>query len=308
MMYEPVDLASSQRTTTRTITTTTTTTTSDESYTNYLTAFTDLSNYVTTSMEQVYSTLAYVDENRQSQNCSLFNDLIMMLRSERRLLLEYLKFIKRYRTVYAKTCLNFEKKATVPLMNRYNYIKISGYINTTEFICKNLIDTDKLIDYARLREISFMTRLCVNCRRSSFFDPSLCISDTTDLSDVELSDEQLGYLQALEPYMKSVTDDLPAIFRNFSRCSSRRANLPCTTILTETLDNLQVYIEFVRSYKNNFDLQIDFFGSLATNTPMDEFLETQLEGLNGRSFYLNIEANYLQTLFDDYTNILFRML
>lgn len=306
MMYEPVDSiqASSQRTTT----TTTPPPPSDEIYSNYLTAFSDLSNYRSTTMEQVHSTLSYVNENRLSTNCSLFNDLIEMLRDVRKTLFEYRKFTKQFKNVYENACLNFEKKATIPLMNRYNYIKISGFVNYTEFICKDIIESGQLIDYAKIREIYFMTRFCIDCRRTRYFDPSLCIHDTGLLDDVELSDEYVAYIDAFIPYMALVSNDLPTIFRNFSKCPSRRAPFPCTTILTTTLDNLEVYITFVRSYKNSFDLIIDFFSSLSLNTPMDNFIEIQIEGEGGRSSYLNIEANYLQSLYDDYTEILFRML
>lgn len=308
MTYEPVDVASSQRTTTTQKPPTPPSFTSDEIYTNYLTAFSDLSNYETTVMEEVHRIFTLISANRQSQNCSLFSNLVENLKNVLETLNEYRKFIMQYKVIYDRACLKFEVKASVPLMNRFNYIKISGYVNTTDFFCKSIIEVQKLITYAKTNEIYFTTKLCLDCRLTPFYDPSLCFFDYRELTEVDLSDEHTTYLEAFVPYMTLVSTELPTIFRDLSKCPSRRSPYNCTTILTDTLESIEVYNNFLRSYKSEFDLLVEFFSSLSDQTAMDSFIETQVEGQGGRSAYINIESSYLQTIYDKYTEILFKML
>lgn len=309
MMYEPVDIASSQKT----IITTSTlppppSYSSDEIFTNYLTAFSDLCNYETTVMEEVHRIFTLINANRETQNCSLFSNLVENLKNVLETLNEYRKFIMQYKVIYEKACLKFETKASIPLMNRYNYIKISGYVNTTEFFCLSIVEVSKLITYAKSKEIQFTTKLCLDCRLTPFYDPSLCFFDYRELTNVDLSDEHTTYLEAFVPYMTLVSTELPTIFRDLSKCPSRRSPYNCTTILTDTLESIEVYINFLRSYKSDYDLLVEFFNSLSDKTQMDAFIGVQVEGQGGRSAYLNIEASYLQTIYDKYTEILFKML
>lgn len=307
MMYEPVDLASSQKTTSTTPEPPPAFT-SDEIYTNYLTAFSDLCNYETTVMEEVHRIFTLINDNSQSRDCSLFSNLVENLKNVLETLNEYRLFIIKYKVIYEKACLKFEMKASAPLMNRYNYIKISGYVNTTEFFCKSIIEVGKLITYAKSKEIYFTTKLCLDCKLTPYYDPSLCFFDYRELTIVDLSDEHTTYLEAFVPYMTLVGIELPIIFTELAKCPSRRSPYNCTTILTNTLESIEVYNNFLRSYKSNYDLLVEFFDSLAKKTKLDDFIEVQVEGQGGRSAYLNIESSYLQTVYDKYTEILFKML
>jgi hypothetical protein len=274
-------------------------------------ALSDFTNFVSETFVKFNEIFTKVDANRLSEDCSKFNDLIENLNDVRMSLLEYKKFRIKHKTVYDRACLDFQLKTssvTTPLISRFNNIKLTNYVNMTEFIVKDIAEVGELIEFARKREKLYTRKLCFDCKRTQYYDPSMCLVDRAALdTDVQLSDQYLTYLEAFQPYMAYVGKTIPPIFNNFAKCPTKRSPKECPAILTSSLQSLELYLNLLNSMKSEYDLLIGALESLGA-TSLQEFVDVQKDGYEGRSAYLKIEAEHLQFLYNKFEKILFDMM
>lgn len=309
MMHEPVDLlASSIKTTT---TSRPLSQPSDEIYSNYLNAFSDLCNYASLVIEKVHEIFGLVNENRRTTDCSKFNELADMLREVRANLNEYVEFKKRVKWTYEKNAQRYSQQAsTVPSMDRFNAIKLGGYQNFTDFLCRDIEAACALIAYSERTELVFRVKSCIDCRGTEFFHPSFCsaINFVISTPKTEMSEGYTTYLESLDIYLNFLSSELPAIFRDFAKCSkTRRLSLDCIVTVTQTLERLDDYMNSIRSVKNIYEITSLFFSTLGKNPIMDEFIEIQVASHGSRGRFLAFEHDFLQKMFDKYSEILFTL-
>lgn len=306
MIHEPVDFSASSL---KTTTPKPLSALSDELYTNYITAFSDFCNYAEQVIEKIHEIFTLVNENRRSSDCSKFNELADMLREVRENLHEYVEFKKKVKWTFERNSkLFYQQSMGVPSMLKFNAIKLGGYQNFTDFLCRDVEAANALIAYSEQVELVFRVKSCVDCRGTEFFHPVFCSAINFVLStpNVELNEEYTIYLDSLNTLLSFISSELPLIFKNFARCpKTRKLSLVCITSITEALESLDNYMSLIRSLRNIYDITALFFTTLSKNLIMDDFIAIQIGSHSSRSRFLAFEYDYLQKLNDQYQEVLF---
>lgn len=251
-----------------------------------------------------------VNDNRRSTDCSKFNELADMLKSIRADLDEYVEFKKKVKWTFEKNSQTFlDQSLSVPSMARFKAIKIGGYQNFTDFLCRDIEEASALIAFTERMELTFRVKSCVDCRGTEFFHPVFCSAINFVISTPKaiLSEEYVDYLNSLDDYLIFVASELPTIFKDLAKCQkSRKLSLDCITNINQSLERLDDYMNSVHSIKNIYDITALFFGTFGKNSIMDHFIEIQIASHTSRSRFLQFEFDYLQTIFDQYSQILFK--
>jgi hypothetical protein len=313
MIYVPVDFTASSLKSSKTTTTTplppSLLLTASEIYTNYLTAFSDFCNYASLVIEKIHETFTLVNENLRSKDCSKFNELADMLRDARADLNDYVKFKKNVMWTFEKNSKTFlEQSLIVPSMARFKAIKIGGYQNFTDFLCRDIEEASALMALTERTELSFRMKSCFDCRGTEFFHPVFCsaINFVISTPKADLSDGYATYLEELDIYLNFISTEVPSIFKNFAKCSkARKLSLECITTISQALESLDDYMNSIRGIRNIYDITALFFTTLKKNSLMDHFIDIQIGSHGSRSRFLAFEHDYLQTIFDKYSQILF---
>lgn len=232
-----------------------------------------------------------------------------MLKDVRADLDEYVEFKKKIKWTFEKNSKTFiEQSLYVTSMARFKAIKIGGYQNFTDFLCRDIDEATALMAFTERTELSYRLKSCLDCRGTEFFHPVFCfpINFVISTPKTVLSDGYASYLEELDIFLNFVSSEVPSIFKNFAKCSrARKMSLECITIISQTLESLDDYMNSIRGIRNIYDITALFFTTLKKNSIMDHFIDIQVRSHSSRSRFLAFEYDYLQTIFDKYSQILF---
>lgn len=260
----------------------------------------------------MHEVFTLVNENLHTKDCSKFNELADMLREVRADLDEYVEFKKKVKWTFEKYSNIFiDKSLIVPSMARFKAIKIGGYQNFTDFLCRDHEEASALIAFSERTELNFRVKSCVDCKGTEFFHPVFCsaINFVISTPKAVLSEGYARYLDELNIFLGFISVEVPTIFKNFEKCpKTRRVSVECITNITDTLESLDDYMSSIRGIRNIYDITSIYFSTLKKNSLMGHFIDIQIGSHGSRSRFLAFEHDYLKTIYDKYSQILFSVL